>query len=72
MRILREVTGWTSLALALILFPLPLLPTLLLLGGLVILASHYSWAKRWLSRVKKLIPSAQPAQTIVAEEPATP
>ncbi len=72
MRILREVTGWTSLGLALILFPLPLLPTLLLLGGLVILASHYSWAKRWLNRVKKLIPSAQPAQTIAAEEPVIP
>ncbi|HEX2327660.1 MAG TPA: PGPGW domain-containing protein [Candidatus Angelobacter sp.] len=72
MRILREATGWTSLGLALVLFPLPLLPTLLLFAGLMILAAHYAWAKRMLNRVKKLIPAAQPPQVISAEDAVAP
>lgn len=66
----REAGGWGLLCLAIIFFPLPLLPSLLLLAGLVILSSKYPWAESLLKRVRVLF--RRPAPVSVAQEkPAT-
>ena len=52
-----EVIGWALLALAVVAFPLPVLPTLLLLAALLILSPRHSWAERLLSKIRRLFPS---------------
>lgn len=52
-----EVAGWALLALAVIVLPLPIVPSLLLIAALAILSSRYMWAERLLEKVRKLMPS---------------
>ena len=52
-----EVIGWALLALAVVAFPLPVLPTLLLLAALLILSPRHSWAERLLAKIRRLFPS---------------
>jgi hypothetical protein len=52
-----ELIGWGLLALALILVLLPIVPTLLLLGALLILSSRYAWASRLLEKTRRLVSS---------------
>ena len=51
-----ELTGWALLALAVIFSVLPVIPTLLLLGALVILSSRYAWAGRLLEKARRYMP----------------
>jgi len=51
-----EVIGWALLALAVVAFPLPVLPTLLLLAALLILSPRHSWAERLLGKIRRLFP----------------
>jgi len=52
-----EVAGWALLALAVIVLPLPIVPSLLLIAALAILSSRYMWAERLLEKVRKIMPS---------------
>jgi len=52
-----EAVGWALLALAVIAFPLPVLPTLLLLAALLMLSPRHSWAQRLLAKIRRLFPS---------------
>ncbi len=47
-----EAAGWALLALAVLVLPLPLIPSLLVLAGLFILSARYSWASRLLQRTQ--------------------
>jgi hypothetical protein len=51
-----EIAGWGLLALAILVSPLPVLPSLLLLAALVLLSSRYSWASRLLQKTRRLLP----------------
>ena len=53
-----EVAGWALLALAVIVLPLPIVPSLLLIAALAILSSRYMWAERLLGKVRKIMPSS--------------
>jgi uncharacterized membrane protein YbaN (DUF454 family) len=48
-----ELVGWSLLALAVLLAFLPILPTLLFLGALLILSSRYKWASRLLEKTRR-------------------
>ena len=52
-----EVAGWALLALAVIVLPLPIVPSLLLMAALVILSSRYLWAERLLEKMRKHFPA---------------
>ncbi|PYP91545.1 MAG: hypothetical protein DMG65_06785 [Candidatus Angelobacter sp. Gp1-AA117] len=51
-----EVAGWALLGLAVIVLPLPIVPSLLLIAALAILSSRYIWAERLLDKVRKSVP----------------
>jgi len=51
-----EAAGWALLALAVIVLPLPVVPSLLLVAALAILSSRYLWAERLLEKVRKYFP----------------
>ena len=53
----REAGGWGLLGMALIVFPVPVLPTVLGIAGLVILSTHYAWAKTLLHKAQERFPS---------------
>jgi Putative transmembrane protein (PGPGW) len=53
----REAGGWILLGLAVLFFPLPLVPSLLIAAGLIILSSRYEWAKTLLHKTKERFPS---------------
>jgi Putative transmembrane protein (PGPGW) len=53
----REATGWGLLLLALVLFPLPVLPTVLVIAALVFLSARYSWASQLMRRTKAMLPA---------------
>jgi hypothetical protein len=53
----REASGWSLLALAIVFFPLPLIPTLLFLSGLLILSTNHEWAGKLLREVQERFPS---------------
>ena len=52
-----EVVGWALLALAVVVLPLPIIPSLLLVAALAILSSRYSWALRILHKARRLMPA---------------
>jgi CHASE2 domain-containing sensor protein len=52
-----EVAGWGLLVLAVLMSPLPVVPSLLLLGALSILSLRYSWALRLLQKTRRLLPA---------------
>ena len=49
-----EVAGWALLALAVIVLPLPIVPSLLLIASLAILSSRYMWAEKLLDKVRRI------------------
>lgn len=53
----REAGGWGLLSMAVIVFPVPVLPTLLGIAGLVVLSTHYAWAKKLLHKTQERFPS---------------
>jgi hypothetical protein len=53
----REASGWGLLLLAVLLFPLPVLPTLLVIAGLLFLSARYSWASQLVRRSKAMLPA---------------
>lgn len=53
----REASGWGLLLLALVLFPLPVVPTLLLIAGLLFLSARYAWASQLMRRTKTMLPA---------------
>lgn len=53
----REAGGWGLLTMAVIVFPLPILPSLLGLAGLLVLSTHYEWAKNLLHKAQLGLPS---------------
>jgi hypothetical protein len=52
-----ELLGWLLLALAVLLSPLPLVPSLLIICGLAVLSTRYTWANRLLEKTLKLVPA---------------
>jgi Putative transmembrane protein (PGPGW) len=68
----REAGGWSLLSLAIVFFPLPFVPSLLLLAGLLILSSRYAWAKHLLKRMRAFLGSPAPAVTLPQEKVVTP
>jgi len=52
----REASGWGLLLLGRLVFPLPVLPTLLIIAGLLFLSARYSWASRLILRSKAMLP----------------
>ncbi|WP_375002744.1 PGPGW domain-containing protein [Aeromicrobium sp. CTD01-1L150] len=47
-----ELLGWTLIPVGIVLMPLPGPGTLILVGGVALLARHYSWARRILDPLK--------------------
>ena len=45
------------MGLAVLFFPLPLVPSLLMVAGLIILSSRYEWAKALLHKTRERFPS---------------
>lgn len=68
----REAGGWGLLCLAIVFFPLPLVPSLLLLAGLLILSTKYLWAEALLKRVRVLLRRPAPATSLAQEKPVMP
>src|SRR5579863_129788 len=50
-----EIVGWGLLALAVLVSPLPVIPSLLLLAALFLLSSRYSWASRLLQKTRRVL-----------------
>jgi Putative transmembrane protein (PGPGW) len=53
----KEVIGWALLVLAILLFPVPVIPSVLVVCGLLVLSSRYCWAATLLARARKFIPA---------------
>ena len=53
----REAGGWSLLALAVVFFPLPLVPSLLVIAGLIILSARYEWAQALLHKAQARFPA---------------
>jgi hypothetical protein len=53
----KEVIGWTLLVLAILLFPIPVIPSVLVVCGLLVLSSRYCWAAQLLVRARKIVPA---------------
>jgi nitrogen fixation protein FixH len=53
----REASGWSLLGLAIIFFPLPIIPTVLLLSGLLILSANHAWAGKLVREAQEKFPS---------------
>jgi hypothetical protein len=53
----KEVIGWALLVLAILLFPIPVIPSVLLVCGLLVLSSRYCWAAKLLARARKSVPA---------------
>ncbi len=67
----REAAGWSLMGLAIILFPLPFVPTLLVVGALAILSAHYDWAEGLLVKMRRSVPrmfraNAEPVESATA------
>jgi putative transmembrane protein PGPGW len=67
----REAGGWGLLSLAIVFFPLPVVPSLLLMSGLLILSTKYLWAENLLKRVRVFF-RRPTAVSVAQEKPATP
>ena len=52
----KEVIGWALLVLAILLFPVPVIPSVLVVCGLLVLSSRYWWAAKLLARARKVVP----------------
>jgi len=52
-----EAIGWVLLVLAILVSPLPILPSLLLVAALFFLSSRYSWASRLLKKTRRFLPA---------------
>jgi Putative transmembrane protein (PGPGW) len=68
----REAGGWSLLGLAVLFFPLPLLPGLLMIAGLIILSSRHEWAESLLVKAQDRFPSLfrKKAEGIIAVKAA--
>jgi putative transmembrane protein PGPGW len=53
----REASGWGLLGLAVVFFPFPVLPTVLLMAGLLILSTNHAWASNVLRKLRAKFPS---------------
>jgi hypothetical protein len=53
----REAGGWGLLGLAIIFFPFPVLPTVLLMAGLLILSSNHRWADNLIRKLQTRFPA---------------
>jgi len=53
----REASGWSLLGLGIVFFPLPIIPTILLLSGLLILSTNHAWAGKLLREAQERFPS---------------
>jgi Putative transmembrane protein (PGPGW) len=53
----KEVIGWALLVLAILLFPIPVIPSVLLVAGLLALSSRYCWAANLLARARRVVPA---------------
>jgi hypothetical protein len=53
----KEVMGWALLVLAILLFPIPVVPSVLLVAGLLALSSRYCWAAKLLAKAGKVVPA---------------
>jgi hypothetical protein len=67
----REAAGWSLIVLAIIFFPVPFLPTLLVVSALLILSAHYDWAKELLARLRESFPQLFPKKAETAENATT-
>lgn len=52
-----EVLGWGLLVLAILVSPLPIIPSLLLVAALFLLSTRYSWASKVLQKMRRLLPA---------------
>jgi hypothetical protein len=69
----KEVIGWALLVLAILLFPIPVIPSVLLVAGLLALSSRYCWAAKLLARAGKVVPARivvvnLPVENVVVSE----
>jgi len=53
----REAGGWSLLGLAILFFPLPVVPTVLVISGLLILSTNHTWASAVLRKLQAKFPS---------------
>lgn len=67
----REASGWSLLLLALLLFPLPVLPTLLVVAGLLFLSARYEWASQLMRRTKAVLPAWFAPDAVLPKSPAS-
>lgn len=67
----REAGGWSLLGLAVLFFPLPLIPGLLVIAGLLILSARHEWAENLLRKIKTQFPSMFRKQAEPVEAKAT-
>jgi Putative transmembrane protein (PGPGW) len=52
----KEVIGWALLVLAIVLFPVPVIPSVLFMCGLLALSSRYCWAAKLLAKAREVAP----------------
>ena len=53
----KEVIGWALLVVAVLLFPVPVIPSILVVCGLLVLSSRYCWAAQLLVKARKILPA---------------
>jgi hypothetical protein len=65
----REASGWSLLGLAIIFFPVPVVPSLLLVAGLAILSSKHTWAEKLVHKAQERFPSVFRKRTKPISDP---
>jgi len=62
----KEVIGWALLVLAILLFPVPVIPSVLLVAGLLALSPRYCWAAKVRARAGQVVPARMFLVTVPA------
>ena len=68
----KEVIGWALLVLATLLFPVPVIPSVLVVCGLLALSSRYCWAAKLLAKARKVVPAWIVPGNLPVEDTAAP
>jgi len=57
-KLILHTTGWLCIVAGALGLVLPLIPgTVLLITGVMLLSQHYSWARKVLTRARRIFPS---------------
>ena len=68
----KELIGWALLVLAALLFPVPVIPSVLVICGLLALSSRYCWAAKLLAKARRIVPARIVPAGLLVENTAAP